>query len=367
MEKFELCFNIVGTFDYIIPELLQAERTDIDATAYRSSSNLQLHYAYGFMPAGILTRLICRLHYLVRGDHYWKNGVELEFYGSFALVQSDPVQKRIRISVSGASPVQLMAIIRSHFDHIHDTLNMKKDEHVLEEVPCNCSECTRSDKPVFHEFKTLQKYLDKGKTTITCKRSVEDVSVHQLLQGLMPPEKTEKLFDTFITVVSQVHGISKTLKSDENSRNTVVALLLGTRGFRVKDQTLWARSASGKRMAELDIKIEDETGRTVSIIEALILEGFNSTVIESHVGKVLEKYNCTGLKEMYILVYAGEKDFTGLCGKYMQHLGKISYGENTLLGGIETVESGLNAIRVYRAKHKCNDGETELNHVLVRM
>jgi len=358
----------VGSDEYIIPELLQAERTDIDATAYRSSSNLQLHYSYHFMPAGILTRLICRLHYLIRGDHYWKHGVELEFSGSSALVLSDPVQKRIRISVSGDSPVQLMAIIRSNFDHIHETLNMKKDEHVFEEVPCICSECILNDKPIFYKYKSLQKFMSKGIDAL-CEKSAENVSVHRLLNGLLPPEKTGKLFDTVVTVAHQLQGIAKTLQADENSRNTVVALLLGTRGFRVKDQTLWGSGPSGKRMGELDIKIEDETGRTVSIIEALNLGSLDSAYIESHVLKTLDNYNCSGLREMYIVVYAAVKDFTGLCDKYRGHIAAIDYGAVPLIKekSIETLDSGYNKVMVYRAVHRCNHGETVLNHILVEM
>jgi hypothetical protein len=90
------------------------------------------------------TVLISRLHYLISEDHYWNNGVELVFSGSSALVVSDYANKRIRVSVSGSNNTQLMGVIRSHFDHIHETLNMKKDKHVFEEVPCICLECIQS-------------------------------------------------------------------------------------------------------------------------------------------------------------------------------------------------------------------------------
>jgi len=280
MEKFELCFNIVGTDDYIIPELLQAERFDIDFASYHSAGNLHFHYSYDFMPAGIITRFISRIHYLIRHDHYWKNGVELTFYGSYALMVSDPVQKRIRVSVSGQSPVQLMAVIRSHFDHIHETLNMKKEEYFHEEIPCTCPECSKSEKPYFFKYKTLQKFKSKNRDAV-CELSAEDVSIQGLLEGLLPLGKQGNLFDKLVTIASQIQGISKTLQPDENSRNTVAALLLGAIGFHVKDQSLWSRSASGKRLGELDIKIEDETGRTISIIEAfnLVPLGISSTPV----------------------------------------------------------------------------------------
>jgi len=369
IEKFELCFNIVGTDDYILPELLPSQRPAIDMGAYRSTSprNLQLHYSYDFMPAGIITRFISRIHYLIRDDHYWNNGVELAFSGSTALVVSDAVQKRIRVSVAGTNNTQLMGVIRSHFDHIHETLNMRKEQHVFEEVPCICSECIQSGEAYFYKYNVLQKFISIGRNAF-CEKNFKEVSTHQLLNGLLLPERPENLFDSVVTTVSQLQGIKKTLQTDENSRNTVVSLLLRTRGFRALDQTLWGLSASGERIGELDIKIEDETGRAVSIIEALNLDSCNTKVIDSHVRKLFHNYDCSGLKENYILVYASAADFAGLCRKYRDHLPQIDYKPYPLLkDGIEEAPTGFNKITAFRARHRCNDGETILYHLLVEM
>ena len=366
MEKFELCFKIADKDEYILPELLPAERTDIDFTPFRSSQNLKLHYSYEFMPAGIITRFISRVHYLIHEDHYWKNGVELSFYESSALVESDSIQKRIRISVSGKSPLQLMAIIRSHLDHIHETLNMKKGEHVVEEIPCYCFECSKSDKPHLFKYHVLERFQTKGKKTVDCEKSAEDVSIEHLLNGFTPPKQEGNLFDSLITVVSQVQGISKTLQTDENSRNTVVALLLRTIGFRALDQTLWSKSGSGKRIGELDIKIEDEKNRTLSIIEALNLDSLDKKEIYDHILKLLE-YDCGGVEENYILAYVSAKDFSGFCDKYKDYIVTINYGKYPLIGTIDNEETGFQKIISYRTRHKCNTGETRIHHILVDM
>ncbi len=367
IEKFELCFNIVGTDDYILPELLPTQRPALEMGVYRSDENLHFHYAYDFMPAGIITRFISRLHYLIRADHYWNHGVELEFSGSTALVVSDAAQKRIRVSVSGTNNPQLMGVIRSHFDHIHETLNMKKNEHVFEEVPCHCPGCMSADKPFFYKYHTLQKFSSTGKAAITCEKSFQDLSVHRLLNGLQAPTQPGNLFDTLVTIAVQVQGIKKTLQKDENSRNTVVALLLQTRGFRVKDQTLSGSAATGTGIGELDIKIEDEKGRAVSIIEALKLDSCKTDVIESHIMKLLRHYDTGGLKENYILVYGDAPDFASLCKRYRAHLDHIEYETYALQGEIEKVETGFNKLAAYRVRHRCNTGETVLNHILVEM
>jgi len=322
------------------------------------------------MPAGIITRFISRIHYLIRDDHYWNSGVELGFSGSLALVIGDSPRKRIRVSVSGSDSTQLMGVIRSHFDHIHQTLNMKKDEHFFEEVPCNCPECIGLDKPHLYKYSVLNKLLSMGREVL-CEKSFKDVSVSRLTRGLLPPVQPKNLFDTMITTLSQLQGIKKTLQPDENSRNTVVSLLLCTSGFRAKDQTLWGTSASGdehgSKPGELDIKIEDETGRTVSIIEALNLDSVKTKTIDGHVKKLFKNYDCSGLKENYIVAYVSVNDFDLFYEKYWKHLDDIDYETYPLKKKIETVKTGFNKIAAFRGTHRSHHGETILNHIIVEM
>jgi hypothetical protein len=261
-----------------------------------------------------------------------------------------------------------MGIIRSHFEHIHSTLNMNKEEHVSEEVPCICPQCLASGKPHYYNYNFLQKRMSKDKN-VACVKSAEDVSIAQLVHGLMPPKETGTLFDNLVTVSSQLQEIKKTLQPDENSRNTVLARLLQARGFCVKDQTLSGLSASGEGIGELDIKIFDrEIGRTVSIIEALNLESCSTSKIEDHVTKLFNNYDCSGLKENYILVYASVKDFKKFCRKYQAHILKMDYSAYPLKkNSIEEMETRFNKITAYRAHHRCNQGETILNHLLVEM
>ncbi|MCU0288011.1 MAG: hypothetical protein MUF15_16660 [Acidobacteria bacterium] len=112
-----------------------------------------------------------------------------------------------------------MGIIRSHFDHIHETMNMKKEEHVIEEVPCKCPKCSTLEKPHLYKYNFLQRLITIGREVL-CEKSFKDVSTPQLLNGLLLPKRYENLFDILITTLSQVQGIKKSLQTDENSRNT---------------------------------------------------------------------------------------------------------------------------------------------------
>ena len=116
MEKFELCFPIMGTEIHIVPELLAAQRPGIDFGKYEKPGNLHLEYHYDFMPEGIITRFISRMYYLIKDDHFWKNGVELRFEDSTAFVLSEPLNRRMKISVTGSCKSELLAIIRNDFE-----------------------------------------------------------------------------------------------------------------------------------------------------------------------------------------------------------------------------------------------------------
>jgi hypothetical protein len=97
------------------------------------------------------------------------------------------------------------------------------------------------------------------------------------------------------------------------------------------------------------------------------LDSCKTTVIDSHIMKLLRNYDCSGLKENYILVYVTAEDFAGLCRKYRAHLEKIDYKAYPLQGKIAETKTGFNKIMAHRARHRCHKGETVLIHILVEM
>ena len=59
MIRFELCYRLADTDEYIAPELLSAKKPDF---GWNRRGNLEFEYRYTFMPAGIMTRFIARNH-----------------------------------------------------------------------------------------------------------------------------------------------------------------------------------------------------------------------------------------------------------------------------------------------------------------
>jgi len=182
MIRFELCFRLIDANEYIVPELLSPERPkhEID-----DQNSLRFEYHYNFMPAGIIARFIVRNHYLILGELYWQLGAVLEREGTQALIFCEPLDKKLKISISGDNRPEMLAIIRNELSHIHQTLN---NPDVKEMIPCICRECKLGEASLY-DYEVLRRYSLRGKTHITCPKSIEDISVQELIQGVIRTSK----------------------------------------------------------------------------------------------------------------------------------------------------------------------------------
>jgi internalin A len=180
MIKFELCFPLGASGSYVAPELLSAEMPELN---WDSSGNLVFEYHYVFMPAGIITRFIARMHGAIEGDKYWRNGVVLKWRGTRARVVAEPLNRRIHVAVNGTNCRELLSVVRHQIDEIHRTLN---EPRVSEMVPCNCVQC-QTHAPHLFAFSTLEAYLAKGLEEIRCEKSLENASIRKLIAEVSAP------------------------------------------------------------------------------------------------------------------------------------------------------------------------------------
>lgn len=177
MKKFELCFQLVNSENYIIPELLKPENSNVD---WQYDGNIHFRYSYEFMPKGIITRFIVRTHDLIKEESYWKNGVILRREATEALIVNNKLDRSITVRIRGYNKKGLLSIIRREIDYIHKSLN---EPTVKEMVPCCCTDCSSKENPHFYDYKTLKRYEEKKKDTITCPVSIEEVTIRNLVDG----------------------------------------------------------------------------------------------------------------------------------------------------------------------------------------
>jgi GTPase SAR1 family protein len=190
-DKFDICYNLLGSPHYIVPMLLPEKEPSYK---WNPENNLHFRFQYPFMPEGIISRLIVRLNHMICNKLVWKKGavfVNKNNCKTEVISKKDPNTglSTIDIRVSGIilnDRKELLSLIRAEVEQIHKTAfeGINYDEMIV----CNCSECFNTSKPHFYKLEVLQNYISKNERNILCDKSVETVSIAELM-GAVYPEK----------------------------------------------------------------------------------------------------------------------------------------------------------------------------------
>ncbi|GAB3013794.1 hypothetical protein GCM10027051_16270 [Niabella terrae] len=186
--KFDLCFELANG-DFLVPRLLPVD--EIEHNWIFSPDNLKFEVHYKFMPKGILTRLIVKMNQDIDQEMFWRYGVILKYDGTKAIVREKYFENKISIELTGSHSREYLFSIRRVISEIHKDFNQLSFEEM---VPCSCSICKTSERPNFHSYTLLQRYTQKGISTIVCPVSLEEVEVEKLtnevIKGEMSTDKT---------------------------------------------------------------------------------------------------------------------------------------------------------------------------------
>ncbi len=177
MKKFELCFELPKNAGYIIPELLLSRKPEFE---WDNTNNLQIEYHYDFMPAGIITRFIVRIHDLILDDLYWKEGVVLKREKTKAMIVSEQINRKIIIDIFGNNIADLLSIIQIELDYIHNSLN---NPDIRKMIPCNCKVCKTNKIKTLYDYDDLLIHLESDQKTIFCVKGKSRIRIDSLLAG----------------------------------------------------------------------------------------------------------------------------------------------------------------------------------------
>lgn len=184
MERFQLAFKINST-TYLVAELLDNKAIEPDC-GFDFGKTLSFYYEYDFIPAGVITRFIVAINFYLKTidgvKQCWRKGAYLQHKSAYALVRLyDNITERcIQIKVSGVyhrDRQELLTKIRTVFDEINSQF---KQIRITERIPCNCDE----NCDFLFDYETLLRAESMGKPTVECHRSLKDVSIGKLLDGV---------------------------------------------------------------------------------------------------------------------------------------------------------------------------------------
>lgn len=184
MLNFELCYQVPNRKPetYIMPQLLPSLQPEYNWNP-EQAPEIHVRYNYEFMPKGILTRLIVRLHHHIEDQGLvWKDGVLLKNDDGRAEIIENYPFRRIDIRVSGREQRVLMSGICEEIDALNRTFPKIKVQKL---VPCNCAECAPegADRHFFR-YETLMRARERGRFTVECEKSFLDVSILSLIDAV---------------------------------------------------------------------------------------------------------------------------------------------------------------------------------------
>ena len=194
-DNFELCYKVPeNQDDYIVPLLLPKIKPEY---IWDEKDNLQFRFQYPFMPEGIISRLIVRLHEYIENQKVWNEGVVLYKNESHAqIIETKTIKEGvkvidIRLTGNPNYRKELLILIREEIRKIQRTSFPNLPYYEM--VPCRCSECLENSEPVFYDYLGLENFLlIRKKFTKECPRSGEDVSITDLIDAVYKDNKKEE-------------------------------------------------------------------------------------------------------------------------------------------------------------------------------
>ncbi|MEB3362491.1 MAG: COR domain-containing protein [Synechococcaceae cyanobacterium] len=187
MEKFELCYKLPDQKPdtWLTPQLLSPSAPKAFAN-WAQADDLVLTYQYDFLPKGLISRLMVRMHrFVLQPELCWASGALFEKGDTqlLACLASSSGQE-IELRARGPEAKALRDVIASDLDALNATFEGLRGK-VRKLVPCICSQCRQSPEPERYEEQLLKNRQKEGKKfSIECRASCEDVSILELLEGL---------------------------------------------------------------------------------------------------------------------------------------------------------------------------------------
>ncbi|PRX56375.1 COR domain-containing protein [Flagellimonas meridianipacifica] len=330
MEKFEICFKIIGSRNkYIIPSLLTVSPPDRTILEYfRLGDSLKYEIEYTFLIHGIIERLICRLNNNLEGTNFWRYGAVFNDENNRALIHLNKIEKKINLIIKGDTPSQLFSVLSHEIDRIHRDLKLNTDDFD-EKIACNCSECSSGSNPYFFSKNVLKRFLTRSKEQIDCPKSTERAEIKEMLIGYKSKKISVPLVRSFVRALSYLQTRHKLVERfNEDEINTFFQDLLSPMlikdGYITNEQSFKGKSESGNSQGRLDIAIETADKLNVSIYEGFILDSFRKSIVARHIEKTIKHYDPTGLREKFVGVYCKANSFITLHEKFSKYLKTLS-------------------------------------------
>ena len=182
MERFDLSYRDESREISLVVERLPFEVPNYQPKwdglkAMDTHKEITMIFKLNTLPAGIPTWFLARAHRFSTGTH-WRNGALFAYDKHLALVQANPRDCIMQLTVRGPNPQNFFALLK---DGIEVTLARFPGLKIERNIPC----LGHDEQPCSHQFnyEQLLKRYEKQRLIVECPEALEDVSVTELLYG----------------------------------------------------------------------------------------------------------------------------------------------------------------------------------------
>ena len=189
MQEFKLAYPLPSGREFVTPSLLPAA----PPTGWNlppSSVRIELYIEYKFIPKALMTQFIVSCHADIDKGRtlVWRNGVVLRWStDTVAEVRAFKSRGRNALCIvsQGIDRRALLTAILRTLRRLHKEY---QGIEAYETLPCPCEHCAAQDNARdkhFFDFSNLQNRLEKGRTIVECDKSLEEISLVELLGGFL--------------------------------------------------------------------------------------------------------------------------------------------------------------------------------------
>jgi len=221
MEKFDVSYRIPDENASLVAQLVPYEEPDLTwSDNVLSMPSLQLSCLLSDEAPGLIPWFTVRTHHFSAGRH-WRGGTFLRHprYGTEALLSMDG-RTKVDLLVRGSSPNHFFQVLRDALVNLIE----RRWPGLTYEMVIPCPARVPPGVPCHGLFKlsTLDGYLDRQRTTITCPECITDHAVLKLAAGFdLRPTSVEDQLTTILAEVkagaaaveAQAEGLRRALRA----------------------------------------------------------------------------------------------------------------------------------------------------------
>ena len=281
-DNFDICYELKHEKDvFITPLLLPSDKPE----KREWETNLLFRYQYVFIPHGMFSRLIVRIHEKIDAEQRWETGVRLidSFNGNTVLAEvqqytdPDENQQVIDIKINGGKEgcKHLLSFVRTAIDDLHkDFRNIRFNRLVA----CNCDTCISrmkaGKKPSLYNYEKLQSKIKNKKYFEECSKSnYKSVNIGKILSDVVIENAAIENADNELLYRLKEMGMGMSINQIQNINKPETNIAMSDFGKAVTDVSAGASAdATAKAEATSRVSMEiqnilDETGLLKEDIE----------------------------------------------------------------------------------------------------